>query len=152
MMITKLKDHTKKVNRHIKNPILSEHYNLIEKVQQGNCTGRFLNGLIHELIENTKHLAPWLIYTTIMWYYHMRVTEVPIIVQELLNVSPNQTPVDDKTAETNKEISHKLGGQPKGNTDKKIKMVEVNLVATVNQIALEYHTEHKKVSEKKRSI
>ena len=121
----------KKFHRYIKMMVLEEQFDAIKKAKSSNPTGRIPNGLIHKLIENTKSVAPWLTYNGIMGYYRKRAKQVAINTE-----NEDMEMADDVVAPDGMCAS---AGRPKGSTDKKRKITEENVVATMNEIALKYN-------------
>ena len=103
------------------------------------------------MVDNVKTVAPWLTYDKVMGFYRTQAKKRSINAEldalvvrvDAIEAAQNVEAIIQITNPLEPPIEidavRNLGGRPKGTTDKKRKISEANLVATVNEIALEYN-------------
>ena len=141
----------KSINWTIKNHILSEQFDIIEKSKTNNHTRHIPYGIINSLIKTSKIVTPRLTYNTMMGYYRKRNREWQMV--DIPEPMLDWEPVHEEVVELlNITEVRGLGRQPTGDTHNKRKIGEMTVNTAFNEITLEYQRIYTIMNRKNRHV
>ena len=124
------------IAKQAKNALLDEFIEQIDKVRNAN-KNKTPYGFIHKLVEEAKSVCPWITRHCIMNRMRSRNKASSLLSERTAVANENVGPAQASNADPDRSN----GGRPVGATNKKRKMCAMALIATANEIALQYKIE-----------
>mgnify|MGYP003333995770 CR=1 FL=1 len=124
------------IAKQAKNALLDEFIEQIDKVRNAN-KNKTPYGFIHKLVEEAKSVCPWITRHCIMNRMRSRNKASSLLSERTAVANENVGPAQASNADPDRSN----GGRPVGATNQKRKMCAMALIATANEIALQYKIE-----------
>ena len=137
-MVTQLERAIRQAKTNMKNKILQEHSNMINRATEQNLSNRIPHGFVKQLVADVAPVCPWLTYNTMMNFHRKQarlgsITDIPVALRDTTN--------EYITASTER----KKGGRPLGSTDKRKETMILLLLQQLMRLRL--HLQMKKSSQ-----
>ena len=89
-MVNQVKRAIKQAKTNMKNEILQEHSNMINRATKQNPSNQIPHGLIKQLVSEVAPVCPWLTYNTMMNFHRKQarlgsITDIPVALRDTYN-------------------------------------------------------------------